>query len=230
MVQIAQFERQLNQRTLREMGQALGAQFQICALCSDWGCVIDLNQSLDIIKCEKCMQTWCVHCRKVDHSPNPCRHIKSADDMDNMRLAIAETIDVCLTHTCPYCKTAFIKYEGCNLITCASCRGLSCFLCKMKLQERIIDGTRRTHWHFYGSPEAMQGDAVCALYNEKDYDEAAYQRKQITKDCTKLIDSYKSNAGIQVALMKLMQTEFAVELPQRYKVTKSWWSRMFCCG
>ena len=76
---------------------------------------------------------------------------------------IVDIISNSVTKKCSTCGCAYIKEEGCNLMTCHKCYGMTCYLCNSKIYYKEDKGK---YWHFIGYDYSDE-DAVCRLHNNK---------------------------------------------------------------
>jgi len=142
----------------------------ICPLCRKWGCILDIvhgyKNSINI-KCMNCNLNWCNLCKRDSHGSSSCYTLKfkdmeneevRIDIIDNM---IKDIITKALTHNCSTCGCAYIKEEGCNLMSCSHCGGMSCYICNAKIYYK--EG-RGKYWHFVGH-EYSDPDTTCLLWN-----------------------------------------------------------------
>lgn len=142
----------------------------ICPLCRKWGCILELDlKSTDPIniKCMNCNLKWCNLCKRESHSSSSCYTLKFKDtETEDMRIQIIDTmikdiITKALTHNCSTCGCAYIKEEGCNLMYCSQCGGMSCYLCDAKIYYK--EG-RGKYWHFAGHEYSDPG-TTCLTWN-----------------------------------------------------------------
>ena len=175
--------------------------YQICPLCRKWGCILDttnadtINGNIDnntklSIKCEQCNLSWCNTCKREAHGNDSCYKLKFKEDeteekqcevIDKM---IVDIISNSVTKKCSTCGCAYIKEEGCNLMTCHKCYGMTCYLCNAKIYYKEGKGK---YWHYIGHDYSDE-DAVCRLYNNNAGDgsvtegNAIHTKKQILKE------------------------------------------------
>ena len=171
--------------------------YQICPLCRKWGCIFDITNADNInndtkltINCEQCKLSWCNTCKREAHGDDSCYKLKFKDDeneekqfeiIDKMLVDIISNI---VTKKCSTCGCAYIKEEGCNLMTCHKCHGMTCYLCNSKIYYKEDKGK---YWHFIGHDYSDE-DAVCRLYNNNAGDgsvtegNAIHTKKQILKE------------------------------------------------
>jgi hypothetical protein len=153
----------------------------ICPLCCAWGCIFEVPANVDrnhifYIQCGKCNKTWCIQCKRKSHGNRSCYNLHfEENENDQCKIQVIDRMlqDITtksLTHCCSICGCTYIKEEGCNLMTCPKCNGMSCYICGMKLY--IKNNTK--YWHFTGHHLADR-DAQCPLWNNKVGDGKANQ-------------------------------------------------------
>ena len=152
----------------------------ICPLCRKWGCIIEHPPVRDrgngngndredniYIDCNNCKLKWCNICKREEHGDYSCYKLHFTDkESDDYRLniidiMIQDIISNVLTHKCSTCGCAYIKEEGCNLMCCSHCGGMTCYLCNTKIYYK--EG-RGKYWHFIGH-ELSDSDAICSIWN-----------------------------------------------------------------
>jgi TRIAD3 protein (E3 ubiquitin-protein ligase RNF216) len=143
----------------------------ICPLCCKWGCIFDVpvgSEKLGFgITCSNCKKQWCTLCKRAWHHGRICYELVFTEKEDKIEKQ-TEIIDKmihdiatrALTHCCSICGCQYIKEEGCNLMTCPKCYGMSCFICSMKLYYK---GDTK-YWHFTGHDKS-DPNATCPLWN-----------------------------------------------------------------
>jgi len=181
--------------------------YMICPLCCAWGCIFDTppgvgNRHAFYIPCGKCGEQWCTLCKRKSHGSRSCYelHFQENEGQDIQTSVIDKMLqDITtrvLTHCCTICGCTYIKEEGCNLMTCPKCNGMSCYICGMKLYMK--DNTK--YWHFTGHDLADR-DANCPLWNNKAGDGKAkqgntsYNMELVEKEFIEFINSNKNIIG-----------------------------------
>ena len=155
--------------------------YMICPLCCKWGCIFEApaglaNKHAYYIPCGKCGEQWCTLCKRKSHNNRTCYELQfTADETDEIKANVVDKMlqDITtrtLTHCCTICGCTYIKDEGCNLMTCPKCNGMSCYICGMKL---YIKGNTK-YWHFTGHDLADR-EATCPLWNNHAGDGKANQ-------------------------------------------------------
>jgi hypothetical protein len=110
-----------------------------------------------------------------------------------------------LTHCCGICGCSYVKEEGCNLMTCPKCNGMSCFICGMKLYYK---GDTK-YWHFTGHDKADR-DARCPLWNnyagdgQEKQGNTAFNQSSIAKEFWNFISSNNANHRISRLICERM--------------------------
>jgi len=148
--------------------------YQICPLCRKWGCIYDIINADTIedetnitIKCEQCHLSWCNTCKREAHGNDSCYKLKFKNDENEEKQyevidkMIVDIISNIITRKCSKCGCAYIKEEGCNLMTCDKCYGMSCYLCNDKIYYKEGKGK---YWHFIGNDYSDE-NAICRLHN-----------------------------------------------------------------
>jgi len=184
--------------------------YQICPLCCKWGCIfeshpgfINTYNTSYFITCGGCGKLWCSNCKRKEHMGRSCyclefdnneNHNKKKEVVRNMLLDMVSRV---LTHGCSICGCIYIKEEGCNLMTCPKCMGLSCYICGIKLHIR----NNNKYWHFSGH-EGADVDATCPLWNNKAGDGKAnqgnteYNMRKIENEIELFLNENKNNNSI----------------------------------
>jgi len=142
----------------------------ICPLCRKWGCILEIDPSSTEpinIECMNCKLNWCNLCKREAHVSSSCYTLKfKKNESEDMRIQIIDTmikdiISKALTHKCSTCGCAYIKEEGCNLMVCSHCGGMTCYLCNAKIYYK--EG-RGKYWHFVGH-ELSDPGTTCFVWN-----------------------------------------------------------------
>ncbi len=181
--------------------------YLICPLCCKWGCIFDAppgvgNRHAFYIPCGKCGEQWCTLCKRKSHGNQSCYELHFTDNENQD--ARTKTIDKLLqdittrvlTHCCTICGCTYIKEEGCNLMTCPKCNGMSCYICGMKLYMK----NNTKYWHFTGH-DLSDRNANCPLWNNTAGDgkanqgNTAYNMGLVEKEFIDFINANKNIAG-----------------------------------
>lgn len=109
-----------------------------CPFC-DFAMVIEDN-SVTVFSCqnEGCRKESCRSCRKPSHIPLRCNEVEDAVAIKK-RQFLHEKMTEALVRTCPACKKAFFKEEGCNHMKCP-CGQSMCYVCR-----KPISGYKHFH-------------------------------------------------------------------------------------
>ena len=192
----------------------------ICPLCCKWGCIFEIPAGAEkhafYITCASCKGQWCSLCKRKSHNNNSCYQLDfTADEKRNPKI-MTNTIDKmiqdiatrALTHSCGICSCTYVKEEGCNLMTCPKCYGMTCYICGMKLYYK---GDTK-YWHFTGHDKSDR-DARCPLWNNRAGDgksnqgNTEYNLLSIEKEFSKLLDSNKDDRIIiKIILQRILET------------------------
>ena len=188
--------------------------YQICPLCRKWGCILDttnadtINGNIDnntklSIKCEQCNLSWCNTCKREAHGNDSCYKLKFKEDeteekqcevIDKM---IVDIISNSVTKKCSTCGCAYIKEEGCNLMTCHKCYGMTCYLCNAKIYYKEGKGK---YWHYIGHDYSDE-DAVCKLHNNNPGEGSVVEgntlhiKKEIVKEIFNFLSENEDKTG-----------------------------------
>ncbi|KAI8848824.1 hypothetical protein BC829DRAFT_362242 [Chytridium lagenaria] len=155
-----------------------------CPFC-DFACILPNPPEVDrLFPCQSdtCRVISCRLCRKKNHAPLTCEEAKK-EDSASARHTVEEAMTEALLRECPKpkCGTKFFKEEGCNKMTCPTCRTMICYVCKA-----LIAG----YDHFSTDPNGRkQPGKSCPLWddavsrNNRDVELAAQAAlKNIVKD------------------------------------------------
>jgi hypothetical protein len=164
--------------------------YHICPFCSKWGIIVDNQfpgdhpQNIKNLTCGNCHIMFCIKCRKAYHGNDTCNKIQTSTE-DEVRKTIDRVITEAIIHNCPKCHTKYMKMDGCNLMTCPSCKAYSCYLCDLVIKPK----NGQKYWHF------SNNKGRCPLYNHKGNTSA----KEVTKGNTDY-----NNKKVLGALKKLV--------------------------
>lgn len=195
--------------------------YQICPFCSKYGCIVEGD--LQYVTCERCVdKSWCIKCRKSAHEDIPCGKINDPKDIDGIKRIVQETLTNALTHSCPKCNTIYTKESGCNLMTCPSCKALSCYVCGIYIMPR--GGIK--YWHFLGSGSQSK-DAKCPLYNDgsgtsKDHGNGKFNNVRLLNECANLLKINSKEVG---ELMKIEMKSCDVDINKVMEIVDPYGSK-----
>ena len=122
--------------------------------CPEAGCDYLYEQNIGFISeitCRNCATVFCFQCEKLSHQPCSCELYdkwveKACAESENVKWIAANT------KKCPGCHKAIEKNQGCNHMTCLSCKHDFCWVC-------LGD------WKSHGSNTG--GYYKCNVYEEK---------------------------------------------------------------
>jgi len=222
--------------------------YQICPLCRKWGCILDTTNDVTItcygiinndikltIKCEQCHLSWCNTCKREAHGNDSCYKLKFKDNETNEKECevidkmIVDIISNSVTKKCATCGCAYIKEEGCNLITCNKCYGMTCYLCNSKIYFKEGKGK---YWHFIGHDYSDEY-AVCRLYNNNPGEGSVVEgnsihiKKEIIKEIFNFINENEDiigniiNTRLHILYEKDEDYKFIVEIIDEHIVNRN---------
>lgn len=189
--------------------------YLICPLCYKWGCIFEIPVGAEkypfYIRCAACKLEWCTLCKRGAHAARSCYELVfnkvELADVARMTQVIDKMIqDIAtraLTHCCGICGCSYVKEEGCNLMTCPKCNGMSCFICGMKLYYK---GDTK-YWHFTGHDKADRG-ARCPLWNnyagdgQEKQGNTAFNIASIEKEFNKFMTSNEGNNRVSKLIIQ----------------------------
>lgn len=187
--------------------------YMICPLCCKWGCIFEPPVGAGIhhaflIKCGKCDEEWCTLCKRKSHNGRSCYYIdEKLDDSKTIILIdklLQDTVTRIIMHCCSVCGCSYIKDDGCNLMTCPKCQGMSCYICGMRLYTKNTN----KYWHFIGHDLSDQ-DATCPLWNNAAGDGTTtkqgnkkYNIDRIIQELQSFLTENKNNKSIHILIKK----------------------------
>ncbi|SCV71528.1 BQ2448_3116 [Microbotryum intermedium] len=173
-------------RQEKEVDSAELEGLEKCPFCS-FACIID-NPTERLFHCisDACRIVSCRQCKRRDHLPRTCKEEEDAEQKINsvhkvegtykgvlaMRLqrihALAahstEAMSEALIRKCPNprCGEPYIKEDGCNKMTCPSCRTMSCFICG-----QIVRGYEHfKNAGYVNTPKGSDSASACLLWDD----------------------------------------------------------------
>ncbi|KAJ7695769.1 hypothetical protein B0H17DRAFT_1055510 [Mycena rosella] len=148
-------------KQIKEVEAAGIEGLEACPFC-EYQCIIE-NPQQKLFACRNaaggCSAVTCRQCKRLDHLPRSCKEMEQDATLDGRHI-VEEAMTRAFKRECPNCQKAFIKVEGCNVITCPNCRAISCYSCRA-----LITG----HGHFSKLPSCNVFDdtkAIKAAANE----------------------------------------------------------------
>ncbi|KAL8290442.1 hypothetical protein RQP46_002700 [Phenoliferia psychrophenolica] len=131
-----------------------------CPFCPYAQIIDNPNERLFICAREDCGKTTCLQCKKEDHLPKSCAEMDLDKKIDGIH-KVEEAMSQALIRKCPKCSEPYIKEDGCNKITCPSCRTVSCYICS-----KIVKGYE--HFANAGSNATYtEPGATCPLWDNQ---------------------------------------------------------------
>lgn len=91
------------------------------------------NTSLLSVKC-RCGHSFCFQCAEESHAPVSCKQLSAWNDKCKNESETAHWI-IANTKKCPKCGVRIEKSQGCNHMTCRSCRFEWCWVCEGDWQQ-----------------------------------------------------------------------------------------------
>jgi TRIAD3 protein (E3 ubiquitin-protein ligase RNF216) len=93
-----------------------------------------LPESEKILKCPSCAYESCRMCGEDSHIPLRCEEVVKDRTETSARLQIEEAMTKARIRYCPKgCKQGFYKVEGCNKMTCPTCKTFICYVCRVEI-------------------------------------------------------------------------------------------------
>lgn len=81
-----------------------------------------------VAECDTCDTHFCLQCGDEPHAPTGCRELAAWNEKCKNESETANWI-LANTKCCPKCSTRIEKNQGCNHMTCQSCRYEFCWIC-----------------------------------------------------------------------------------------------------
>jgi len=160
--------------------------YYMCPNCEKYGLIIE-DKNIKNIKCERCDFEWCKNCKRKYHKNTECWKFDFSDKQigEKEKLSIKHSLDEiisnALNHTCPHCKTVYIKEEGCNKILCTNCKKSSCYLCGKDITKEKYEHFRKTN---------------CSLYNDQYGGNKQFNIDKINNECKRILDINNDNKNV----------------------------------
>jgi TRIAD3 protein (E3 ubiquitin-protein ligase RNF216) len=79
-----------------------------------------------------CKKISCRMCRLESHIPKTCKEHARDNGLSALR-QVEEAMSAALIRKCNKCSAPFVKEDGCNKMTCSSCRNVQCYVCSESL-------------------------------------------------------------------------------------------------
>ena len=134
--------------------------FEKCPFC-DFGAICPpVNVDREFRCCmPECERTSCRLCKRDSHVPMTCEEFKKEDGVAE-RHALEEAMTNALIRTCPQCKVAVLKEDGCNKVSCSRCGCVHCDMCGK-------DITKDAYAHFSDYGPRGKGSG-CKVHDDTD--------------------------------------------------------------
>uniref|UniRef100_A0A7E4V7H1 RING-type domain-containing protein n=1 Tax=Panagrellus redivivus TaxID=6233 RepID=A0A7E4V7H1_PANRE len=126
--------RRLDERVFEENLGAAGIQVERCHKCNF---AIEMEPPKNVNKVFHCPHCGQARCRLCDRPWNnahfglTCREIDVREGNAPYWRAVETKLNEAVTRRCHKCNLAFVKSDGCNLMTCR-CRSTQCYICRAK--------------------------------------------------------------------------------------------------
>jgi TRIAD3 protein (E3 ubiquitin-protein ligase RNF216) len=94
-----------------------------------------LAESEKVFQCPSCAYESCRMCGEESHIPLRCEEVEKKTET-SARLQIEEAMTQARIRHCPNgCKQGFYKVEGCNKMTCPTCKTFICYVCRAEIKK-----------------------------------------------------------------------------------------------
>ena len=119
---------------------------------------------------EDCRHESCRKCGKAPHVPLRCEEVVQKKREDEGRVRVEEAMAAAKIRKCYKCKTAFVKSDGCNKMTCR-CGAKMCYQCRTPLKGP------NPYQHFCQTPHCSHENCgKCALHSNAEEDDRRAMR------------------------------------------------------
>ncbi|KDE09479.1 hypothetical protein MVLG_00380 [Microbotryum lychnidis-dioicae p1A1 Lamole] len=183
-----------------------------CPFCS-FACIIDNpNEKLFYCISDACRNVSCRSCKRKDHLPRTCEEEVAAEEKINSVHKVEEAMSEALIRKCPNtrCGEPYIKEDGCNKMTCPSCRTMSCFICG-----KIVSGYEHfKNAGFANAPTGPDANATCLLWD--DHKTRTFQEVEAAR-ATAAAEVLNANPNIDKEALKKLADK-APPIDPRYPV------------
>jgi hypothetical protein len=112
-------------------------------------------------------------CKKPPHESQTCEEAAEKVQL-NARARVEDAMTAAVVRHCPGCEKAFFKVEGCNKMTCPSCKTLSCYQCR-----QVIAGFTHFCQTFNCSHDSC---GECKLFTDSEQDDRRARREAGLKE------------------------------------------------
>ena len=112
------------------------------------------------LECPECKFVICFDCSKPWHGYfTKCSSAQNAENMDEDDKKYHQWELNKDVKKCPKCRMRIEKNEGCNHMTCISCKYEFCWICKGKYTSSHFDA-----WNIFGCPGAQYQNNRCSIH------------------------------------------------------------------
>jgi len=105
--------------------------------CPNCAVVGTLPPNQSFVQCPQCDHAYCHQCSEAPHMNKTCKQVKAEKEEKSKtdeRNRVADEMTAAVVRDCPGCQKRFFKVEGCNRMKCPSCKTLSCYICRQKIE------------------------------------------------------------------------------------------------
>mmetsp|Transcript_12300 Transcript_12300/g.16108 ORF Transcript_12300/g.16108 Transcript_12300/m.16108 type:complete len:510 (+) Transcript_12300:267-1796(+) len=82
----------------------------------------------NLASCDACLTSFCLVCGEEPHAPSSCKDLARWNEKCRNESETANWI-LANTKSCPRCRSRIEKNQGCNHMTCSSCKYEFCWIC-----------------------------------------------------------------------------------------------------
>jgi len=128
-----------------------------------------LPESEKILECPQCGFESCRLCGEESHIPLRCEEVEKKTET-SARLQVEEAMSKARIRHCPNkgCKQGFYRVEGCNKMTCPTCKTFICYQCRKELSTNPSNGLAHFCLTFGCDHKSCN---KCQLYPEAEEDD-----------------------------------------------------------
>mmetsp|Transcript_11166 Transcript_11166/g.20907 ORF Transcript_11166/g.20907 Transcript_11166/m.20907 type:complete len:703 (+) Transcript_11166:80-2188(+) len=173
-----QLEKSLSSRVMKKYDELQAAivleKAGLDGLCKCPQCEFQasLPESEAVFRCPSCDFESCRKCGEPSHIPLRCNEVEKKTQTD-ARLQVEEAMTQARIRYCPKgCKQGFYKVEGCNKMTCPTCRKFICYICRSEISVSV------GYQHFCQTPHCQHKNCrKCPLYSNAEEDDLRASRE-----------------------------------------------------
>ena len=136
-----------------------------CPKC-DFQAIVPETESIFHCPVASCGFESCRKCGEEAHIPLRCEEVEKKDET-SARLRVEEAMTKARVRHCPNgCKQPFYKVEGCNKMTCPTCKSFICYICRQLIPNSV------GYNHFCQRPHCKHDSCgKCTLYSNAEEDD-----------------------------------------------------------